>query len=148
MVSAKSVIVALVAVIALSALAYCLWPGKKLAVAKKPAKACAMKNPGKSCGMFGDVTNCPRVYEPMMLGENNSIYALFRGSVHDPWIKRECKFNPPLLRGAAENDMEFAFGGRGGGLLPASEGEGNEISTSYGYDVRKALIEGGYGQFC
>ena len=97
------------------------------------------------CGAYGDVSNCPKYMEPTLVGEDRAIYAIHNGTIHDPRLKsRMCSYNPALLCGdtSCTPDTEGAWD------YPqcidgAHEGPGYELLQAYGYNARKALIEGG-----
>jgi hypothetical protein len=99
----------------------------------------------QSCGKFGDVSSCPKSNQPIMVGENSSIYALHSGSVHDPTItERECSLNPPLLCGGREMEYAFEGGHKGCAPYPAVVGGGHELADAYGIggQARQMMVKG------
>jgi hypothetical protein len=116
------------------------------------SKPCQYKkninNQSSACGQFGDVSACPKANQPVMVGENSSIYALGSGTVHDPMIQRECSFNPPIL--CQGKETEYAFQGNGSVLTPATLGSGNDLADAYGVggNARQQMLKGNSCKSC
>lgn len=91
-----------------------------------------------SCGAGGDVSNCPKYVHPTVVGEDTAVYAIYNGTVHDPRLKsRMCYYNPALLcQGDDAAPKTY-------GASVAEAGAGTGLQVAYGYNMRKALIEGG-----
>ena len=91
-----------------------------------------------SCGAGGDVSNCPKYVQPTVVGEDTAIYAIYNGTIHDPRLKsRMCYYNPALLcQGDDAAPKTY-------GASVAEAGAGTGLQVAYGYNMRKALIEGG-----
>lgn len=98
------------------------------------------KYPGSSnvCGAFGDVSNCPKYTQPTLIGEDTAIYAIHNGTIHDPRLKsRMCSYDPELFCAEPAPRTEPL------GTQTAHLGPGTGLQVAYGYNMRKALIEGG-----
>ncbi len=93
------------------------------------------------CGANGNVSNCPKYVQPTLMGEDRAIYAIHNGTIHDPRLKsRMCHYNPRLLCTEDDTpDTENAWDN----INTSNLGPGNELQVAYGYNMRKALIEGG-----
>ncbi len=95
------------------------------------------------CGADGDVSNCPKYVHPTLVGEDRAIYAIHNGTIHDPRLKsRMCSYTPQLL--CVDDDTpETEYPWAPLKMDTAIQGLGNELQVAYGYNIRKALIEGG-----
>lgn len=82
------------------------------------------------CGVDGFVGKCPGYPKRVVVGEDNAIYAVAYGSIHDPrYLHRACSWKPRHLCCGPENDLQKSF--KRGNLQPAGHGPGYNLKAAY-----------------
>ena len=82
------------------------------------------------CGVDGFVGSCPAYPRNTVVGEDNAIYAVAYGSIHDPrYIDRACNWTPRMLCCGPQNDLRKSF--RDSHLQPAAGGPGYPLLAAF-----------------